>query len=372
METRLLARLIEVARTVNPIAALTSVDATAADRSGGQTMRGQVAAQLADGRFRVLIEGRFHSLKLPPGTRAGDVIELRLPARELAAQRALGTSIPGLARAEVSSAGRLLSALTSADAPPPAQQSEPVVDSPTDEPRQLTGALARAIEKSGLFYESHQARWVAGEYPLERLREEPQANAGGWRRTIAPSDTPQIIETREQAELMPTSSTPTPARARNESAMEPPVRSQMSQLAQEPVAVEVRKEVAAQETLPLIRQQLDTLETRNLSWLGEIWPGQTMRWEISEEADGRPEESEARQWGTRFELCLPMLGNVGATLSLSPLGVRITLCAAVQETIAEMLAARSSLVQALDAAGVPTAAIRVIQEPGHDAERHAG
>lgn len=37
------------------------------------------------------------------------------------------------------------------------------------------GAFLRAqLEDSGLFYESHQRRWLSGQYPLARLREEPQ------------------------------------------------------------------------------------------------------------------------------------------------------------------------------------------------------
>jgi hypothetical protein len=39
----------------------------------------------------------------------------------------------------------------------------------------LVPVLKQAITQSGMFYEAHQARWVAGQLPTEALRQEPQA-----------------------------------------------------------------------------------------------------------------------------------------------------------------------------------------------------
>jgi hypothetical protein len=38
----------------------------------------------------------------------------------------------------------------------------------------LAPVLKQAVTQSGLFYEAHQARWVAGDLPTEALRQEPQ------------------------------------------------------------------------------------------------------------------------------------------------------------------------------------------------------
>ncbi|WP_370264076.1 hypothetical protein [Limnobacter sp.] len=40
----------------------------------------------------------------------------------------------------------------------------------------LADLLRQAIERSGLFYESHIKRWRAGQYPMELLQEEPQSD----------------------------------------------------------------------------------------------------------------------------------------------------------------------------------------------------
>ncbi|MSQ58423.1 MAG: hypothetical protein EXR36_01895 [Betaproteobacteria bacterium] len=42
-------------------------------------------------------------------------------------------------------------------------------------PEEIAHSLKQALERSGLFYEKHQARWISGEYPLAELAREPQA-----------------------------------------------------------------------------------------------------------------------------------------------------------------------------------------------------
>jgi len=371
MDTRLLARLITVARSVNPVTALTATTAATHDRSAEGSVRAHVEARLEDGRFRVSIEGRPQLLKLPPDVRTGDIIELRLPAGATASRPPPAiASNSTAARAEVSSTGRLLGALLGTDAPPPSTSSAPIVDGPTVESDQLAGPLARAIEKSGLFYESHQARWVAGEYPLDRLREEPQAAAGTARSTGDARDSTQFGPSRSSTDQA-AHTTPAQLRERGPSpVVELPERTAITEPPRDPVTGETRREIAAPETLPIIRQQLETLEHRNLGWMGEIWPGQTMRWEISEEGGERADDEQARLWSTRFDLCLPELGDVGASLAFGPNGVRITLSAAQQSTVAEMQAAKSDLERALAEAGVGTAAIRMIQAGGAGSAWH--
>ena len=120
-----------------------------------------------------------------------------------------------------------------------------------------------------------------------------------------------------------------------------------------------RTEVAARETLPLIRQQLDALDSRQITWLGDVWPGQAMRWEIAEDDPSRHEHDEASDWRTRFALDLPALGEVGAELGLSGAGVRITLRARNADVAQAMQAAAGELVRALQQAGIVTTGLEV-------------
>ena len=82
----------------------------------------------------------------------------------------------------------------------------------------------------------------------------------------------------------------------------------------------------AKELLQLVQQQLHTLEHHHLVWMGQVWPGQEMQWEIQ----GKPEHpaqqpDDERQWSTEVELALPKLGNVHARLVFTENGLRLAL-----------------------------------------------
>jgi len=77
------------------------------------------------------------------------------------------------------------------------------------------------------------------------------------------------------------------------------------------------------------------LETHQLTWVGQVWPGQQMQWEIQ----GQPErhhhspQRDERQWSTEMELDLPNLGDVHARLVFAGSGLRLTLHAADSATV---------------------------------------
>lgn len=355
MDTRLVGRVIDAARTVS---ALLPVSATALDLKQAPpngSVRAQVAARLADGTFRVLIDGKALKLALPDDVKTGDILQLRVVGREGDAppSHAYGTSAAGKG---LSSAGQLVADLVKQPSTTPPRQAQPVVSAPPDTPETLAAPLARAVERSGVFYESHQARWVNGEFPLERLLEEPQAQAG-----------------KPQAASPPASASPPPGEHEPPVTVPPSIGSEADELPEdarqvlpqtgrdaEREAADKGKDLVARETLPVVRQQLETLETRHFNWLGELWPGQSMRWQIGEGPHDEDRGACAEhEWDSRFTLDLPSLGNVGAELALVDNRLRVRLSAADETTATMMRDSSRELSAALQAAGVEPLSLEV-------------
>lgn len=346
MDTRLVGRIVDAARSVNPLLAVSAAALDLRQPPANGSVRAQVAARLADGTFRVLIDGKALKLALPDNIKAGDVLQLRVVGRG---------SDPGGASAGagkgVSAAGHLVADLAKQPTTAPPRQTLPVVDAPPDDPDSLAAPLARAVERSGLFYESHQARWVNGEFPLERLLEEPQTQAG------KPPNAPLATSPNASGPLddvaapTPPLVAARPLEAEAVDAKKPTHVLEHREVESKPV--DKGGELVARETMPIVRQQLETLETRHFTWLGEIWPGQPMRWQIGEESnqDGHLASAE-REWDSRFALDLPALGNVGAELALVGNRLRIRLSAQDEATVALMRDHGSELTQALEAVGI--------------------
>jgi hypothetical protein len=250
----------------------------------------------------------------------------------------------------LSATGRLISALLSEQPGPPQPQAKPILPLPPIVPGELPEPLARAVETSGMFYESHQARWVQGDYPLERLLQEPQAqlrafaSAGEAGRT-APA-APQA-----QASIEPA----LPAEADGTAGEAPAAGSPAPQL-----RTTDDSQPVAREALALVRNQLETLESRQLTWLGEIWPGQPMRWQIEADDSRDGDENDTRPgWNTRLSLALPQLGEVDADIAIGALGVRLSLKARTPHVARLMRESAPGLVQALTAAGMAPVQIKV-------------
>ena len=117
---------------------------------------------------------------------------------------------------------------------------------------------------------------------------------------------------------------------------------------------------------PLIQQQLNALETRQVQWQGQVWPNQEMNWKINEETPHSPSGTEGRQWSTQIHLDLPNLGEVTATLRFGSSGLRLTLDAATGATRSKLGAASSMLVSGLSDRGISIASALVTQ---HDDSR---
>lgn len=367
----LAARLRLMAETiVRPVTPAHEIASDLPDLPHGQRFTARIEAALPDGTFRAVVAGRNLTLSLPESAKAGDTLELVVTERtpRLIVARRAGEAAAQQEQAPattLSRTGRLISSLLasatgtmSASARPsvPLGGSTPLLPHPPAAPTPgatlaaaarptaalagtalsttaapLAAALQQAISESGLFYEAHQAQWVAGRHPLQALLREPQG-----RHPRAPQ-----VPARAGAAAGPAATT-AEAGAPTE-------------------AAERSAPLLPAELQPLVQQQLEAAATQRIAWHGEIWPGQTLHWEITEETpqgDAAAAEEPA-QWSTTLRLTLPRLGELSATLRLTPDGASVAL-SAPERTGAELLRnGQAELSDALAAAGVPLLSMSV-------------
>ena len=99
--------------------------------------------------------------------------------------------------------------------------------------------------------------------------------------------------------------------------------------------------------LPLVRHQLATLETRLVTWDGDVWPGQSARIQIAEDDAGNAPH-DASMWRTRLTLNLPALGPIDAILSMQGDTVQLHLSVGVADSAPALRASQHDLAGALE------------------------
>ena len=306
----------------------------------------RVEEKISDGLFRVLVGGRTMQLALPPDTRVGQELQLQRSGGERRGAWELAPSATPSTRTDVSRAARFVDNLLQRTGAPAdlAQGATQLLAAAPDElaaagstlPRQLAPALAKALAQSGLFYESHLAEWNAGERSFVSLLQEPQARFAPTTASTAFPATQTAAEVHGAEAEAPRGAAPALDHAANplaDSGVHP-------------------------DALPLISRQLEALELRQLSWVGELWPGQKLSWDIAEEQEpgrrtgaGRGDNA-AQVWRTRLALTLPALGGVTAVLTLQGNTVGIDIRTADAESQSTLLASTPELQGALAAAGL--------------------
>jgi hypothetical protein len=299
----------------------------------GDVLSARIEAKLPDGSYKVMVAGQPLSMALPSYVASGETLELAFVTREPRLTFAM-KDMPQAASAPaplLSAAGRLIAAtmlqpgeLVLSVA---ASATAALLAAPPADGARLSGALAQALAESGLFYESHQAEWVAGKRDLAQIRQEPQARLA---RSAAPPEAGTAVTAAAVIEL-PSSA---PAQ-RQEQTIHP-------------------------RTVPLVQQQLAAFDSARVVLQLEIWHKQWMQWEIEEHQPGAGREPDAQpSWHTRLRLDLPQLGELKAALTLASDGVRIRLEAASAASAALLRDHRASLQAALATAGVPPAGIAI-------------
>ena len=317
----------------------------------GQSVQGTVLAETSSGVFTVRVAQQLVQLNLPETIRTGDVVQLQVLSLQPRLTFGLSTSEnPASSQQQLSDAARLLSNLTT-DTPTKAliqgASQPPLLSSANETPAtaQLATQLQQAIQESGLFYESHQAAWVAGTRTTAQLMAEPQNQPPPALQTAAASLARPVPAEMPPSQPMPTQSPMSPGAAN---------------LAGGTLATTGHNPTVSAHLQPLVQQQLQALETGHILWQGQFFPGQNMQWEIWQQpgqggGGQAAEQTQAAQWATSIKLDLPHLGLVSARLQWSPAGIQVGLTAGSTQTLALMNQSRPQLLSALEAAGVTVA-----------------
>jgi hypothetical protein len=305
----------------------------------GQQVQGTVKAQTAPGQFQVRIADHVVQLQLPAFVRSGDLISLQVTSLQPRLTFSLSSSTNPVSTSEqLSSASRMLSSITQQPLEQPyvkpLQRSPLWIANQTSAPDTtvLAAKLHNALSHSGLFYESHQAQWIAGACSTPQLMQEPQNQLASLQQIVAKS----INGGDHSSPLNPESRIPIPAT------------------------------VIPEHLQNLVQQQLHTLENRQVLWQGVAWEDQEMRWEVREESPRRGASGELDgQWVTEIHLDLPHLGSLSARLSLNGSAVNLTLNARDAMTRDLLGNASTQLVSALNERDIPVLQTRI--EPMEDA-----
>jgi hypothetical protein len=363
-------RMQTEATLVQSLAPVKAIAPELPDLQPGQAFTARILEALPENTYKALVAGKQLTLQLPESATAGDTLELVLIDRSpkaLIAQRA-ENSAPASAAGQpypytrISSAGQMISQLLlpegEAPQPAPLNRGQPLLSQPPAGAAELAPTLAKAVSESGLFYEAHQAQWLAGQRPLESLRAEPQgqltpiaSQVGAEQKSAPPNANAQVQPTGTgmtetprpplaSAGLAPTA-TPTTDRTATVSA------SQILAAAQ----------TVPEEVRPLVQQQLDAVAPQRLSWHGEVWPGQVMDWEIERDrAEDREAANQAAEgpgrWSTTLRLTMPQLGTVDATLQLAGDRLRLHVASSSDNAADRLRREAPTLVQALADAGI--------------------
>jgi hypothetical protein len=289
----------------------------------GQQVQGTVQSQVSPSNFQVKIANQVVQMQLPAFIRSGDLITLQVASLHPRLTFSLAASTNPVSTSEqLSSTSRLLSSMSQQPIEQnyvrPTQQAPLWVASQTaPDTRILADKLHHALSHSGLFYESHQAQWIAGMRSTPQLMQEPQNQ----------------LPARPDTALQPADNA-TPVNAANKSG--------------------APASVIPEHLLNLVQQQLHTLENRQVLWQGQAWQGQEMRWEVREESPRHtPKDDPEGQWVTELNLNLPRLGNVSFKLSFNGNAVNLAMVVAEEKTRDTLHNESLHLLAALEERGIP-------------------
>lgn len=391
----------------------------------GQRLSALVLSNMPNGRFQVQVGDHVLDMNLPRNTQQGENVELTYVAnqprltfvltRDLAAAAANAEPANAKPQVTLSDSARFLGGLLQkiadqAGSPAtPLTRAAPLLPSAPSDIKEFSAALRNVLSHSGLFYESHQAQWVAGERKLADLLLEPQgkfstivpaqeAAAGNGLRSAPTGLQPSSATQAVAAEIGSRTTAPAAAllsggavqaaavdadlRPAQEGAAQSAVPEADSRTAQKASLPSGAAQAAAAEsnqrgaptllqqpdaalipgapkfpvhaeTISLVQQQLQTLDSRQLAWQGQVWPGQAMEWRVEERAarEGSGGDVEMPHWQTSLRLQLPSLGNVQATLAFIPQGLRINLKAEAGTTEI-MKGALDKLLRSMESSGL--------------------
>lgn len=381
---------------VSPVRPVAEIPADLPDLKTGQAFRAQIQEVLPENTYKALVAGKSLTLSLAAGAKAGDTLDLvvvdRTP-RMIVAQQANSTAgVNGEMSAEpyqnttLSRTGQLLMSLLAregASATPAALNAgRPLVaDMPVDAAdlaQQLPVRLAQAVTSSGLFYEAHQVQWALGQRTSASLLAEPQG-----KHSAVLNNTPEQPTGAEKSALAgrqgDANASPLAllrtlfgVASGNEAAGNAHADNATTQ-GVAANALDARAAFAVPDDLrPLLQQQLEAAATHRLAWHGEVWPEQTMRWEIERDVPQAEVTGEAPDtWHTSLHLALPRLGEIDAQVKV--VGNQVHLNLAMSAAVAsDLVQALPLLQQALADAGLTLHAVQTARQASGQAAGNAG
>lgn len=332
-----------------PVAAVQQITDALSNLVPGQRILAEIQALLPNGSYRAVVAQRDITLALPFSAKPGDTLELEVTESDgkltLAfvtnrSDNAAARAQPESSATSLSPTGKLIGDLmgdiqTDGKRAPaaPLNNAQPLVQAMPKTAAELVPVLKQALTESGMFYEAHQARWVAGELSTESLKQEPQGKF-----SVAQTNTTVNPENSPKTNNSPNVDTPANTAVATTSRTEPSTGTGIPR-----------------DLMPIVQQQLDGLANQNFAWQGQVWPGQQMRWEIGENMDdSRSSNSDnIQRWQTRLKLSLPQLGDIDVTLNLKAGGeVRIAVTAGSESSEARLRNEAQQLRKQFEAAGL--------------------
>lgn len=322
----------------------------------GTRLDALVRAVAEPSRALLQIGDQLVDARLPALPRVGERLALRVvepyPKLVFALDDPVGTlQSKDQTRVDLSSAGRILGEVVgrrgdgARETPLRLAQTLPLPDTQGQRPQgeAIAEHLQQSLEKSGLFYEKHQARWVAGDYPLAALKLEPQARLHA---------------------LLPGAGTPGPppsgeqTGAPHAEVVSAAVANEGESLAQRPFA-EARTAAEA----PL-RGQLELLDGRSLTVALPGWAGRDLQWELPERETQSEDGAEGPVWSTRLAVEFPSLGAVRVHLRLSGDGLALAVTSGSGESVQRLAGGQADLMQSLREAGLTLTQLTISGEHG--------
>ncbi|MCX7945894.1 MAG: flagellar hook-length control protein FliK [Hydrogenophilus sp.] len=244
--------------------------------------------------------------------------------------------------------------------------------------------LADSVTTSGLFYESHLARWVEGRHPLTELRREPQASfvpspfsppSSTASLTSSQSGLDRLItlvqqllglslaETSEHSSSLPSSpplsSPPEPTLSRGNASTALPSSDEKGMASLATSSAESPSLPIPETLLPTVQRQLDALAHQRLDFQFFPWAGANVRWQLETDtidegtAHTASSQEEAPRWRSSLTIESEALGRITFALDYSPAGLALAATAERPETQSLLKSHMQQLIDALAADAIP-------------------
>lgn len=311
----------------------------------GEQLKGEVLSALGGGRFMVQVAGRNFELLLPKGFSKGSQVNLFFITEE-PHQTFLLTRFGSPGDSRVSETGQWLSRFLGESSGQAAVQTSlgilrTLLAGPPTDANLLGRMLQQGLKESGLFYESHLSRWFGGDFSLEDILHEPQGRLS-----------PRLAQ--NDGHFIPTAGDLVRASVRTGSSevMEAVFNKAGTSMAHEGIA--------DQRAMPIVSEQLSTLQNGQLLFRGELFPGQQMKWSVTErEAERNKSGGRERNWETSVAITLPHLGHVSAELFFDGTHVLVKIDAENGKTLPILEKGKVRLIDQLEAAGLTLTDIHI-------------